>query len=305
MSSIRRLSLPASLFLVFAAALPASAEPRALAGRAKVYEHLAPNSLERISTPKALLAELKHPNVPPTRLWQLLEHGEKVECLACIPHVSRLLYSGHAKNREIAAWWLRRRIFGVFGPGEVYSQVVSTLTDASQSEERRAYAANALGEFLNPSGIKHVARAIVEDESPLVRRAAVEALQRLNHEGPSRELGSALSDPDESVRLAALRAATSIHVFSSPDKLAELLGDESPAVRKRAAEALGALKIADAVVGLVAVVSDEDESPDVTAAAIWALGQLGDPAGKASIEARRDDPNPLIRSAAAIALRRL
>src|SRR5690606_17173109 len=134
--------------------------------------------------------ELKHPNIAPMRLWKLLEHGEKVECLACIPYVSRLLYSGHAKNREIAAWWLRRRIFGVFGPGEVYSRVVSTLSDAKQSEERRAYAANAIGEFLNPAGVKHVARAAVDDPSPLVRRAAVEALQRLNHEGPAQELGT-------------------------------------------------------------------------------------------------------------------
>ena len=33
------------------------------------------------------------------------------------------------KTREIAAWWLRRRIFGVFGPGEVYQQTVQTLAD--------------------------------------------------------------------------------------------------------------------------------------------------------------------------------
>jgi hypothetical protein len=26
--------------------------------------------------------------VPPTRIWKVLEHGEKVECLACIPVVS-------------------------------------------------------------------------------------------------------------------------------------------------------------------------------------------------------------------------
>ena len=56
---------------------------------------------------------------PAAAIWQALEHGEKVECLDCIPAVEKLLYDGNAKNREIAAWWLRRRIFGVFGPGEV------------------------------------------------------------------------------------------------------------------------------------------------------------------------------------------
>ncbi len=37
-----------------------------------------------------------------------LEHGEKVECIECIPTVSQLLYNSNARNREISAWWLRR-----------------------------------------------------------------------------------------------------------------------------------------------------------------------------------------------------
>ncbi len=41
---------------------------------------------------------------------------------------------GTAQTREIAAWWLRRRIFGVFGPGQVYQQTINTLaTDATRS----------------------------------------------------------------------------------------------------------------------------------------------------------------------------
>ena len=49
-------------------------------------------------------------------------------------------------SREIAAWWLRRRMVGVFGPGEVYSQTVQTL-QTDPDPVRRSYAANALGEF--------------------------------------------------------------------------------------------------------------------------------------------------------------
>ncbi len=52
------------------------------------------------------------------------------------------------KTREISAWWLRRRIFGVFGKGEAYEQIINTIGDQSVSPLKRAYAANALGEFL-------------------------------------------------------------------------------------------------------------------------------------------------------------
>ena len=51
------------------------------------------------------------------------------------PSVEKLLYDANAKNREISAWWLRRRIFGVFGPGEVYERMVTqTLANARRSE---------------------------------------------------------------------------------------------------------------------------------------------------------------------------
>jgi HEAT repeat protein len=274
-------------------------------GRAQVYKQLSENSLEHVTSADALLAEIKHPNLAPTRIWKLLEHGEKVECLGCIPYVKKLLYSSHAKNREISAWWLRRRIFGVFGPGQVYADVVSTLGDQNQSEERRAYAANALGEFLNPSGVKNLAAAVRRDSSPLVRAAAVAALQRMNTEGPDQELGYALSDESEQVRLVVLKAAMAVNVFSSVDAITQRLGDESPLVRRRAAEALGSMRIADAVVGLVALASPDERDAGVRSAAVWALGRIADPAGKAAVQDALDDSDALVRSSAKIALRRL
>ena len=113
---------------------------RVHSGRAKVYTQLAPESLESLSTPDAIKA-VSMPNVAPSRIWRTLEHGERVECLDCIPYVAKLLYDGHPKTREIGAWWLRRRIFGVFGPDGVYAQVVQTLGDPTASEGERAYAA--------------------------------------------------------------------------------------------------------------------------------------------------------------------
>jgi len=243
----------------------------------------------------------------PTEIWRALEHGERVECLDCIPVVSKLLYSDTAKTREISAWWLRRRIFGVFGPGQVYSQLVDTLKDQSAPEKRRAYAADALGEFLSAAGTRHVAEAIVFDASPLVRLSAVRALQRLNSAGPNGELAAAMSDADEQVRLAALAASTRVNVFRQVDQIALRIDDPSSAVRVAAIEALGALGAGDAVVALIAKLSRANEATSsVRAAAAAALGEIGDGAARPAVQAAYDtDMDRFVRDAARVALRRL
>ena len=276
-------------------------------GRSSVYSNLSDASLEATSTPAAILSLVQAPSsAAPTAIWTMLEHGERVECLDCIPYVAKMLYDGNPKTREISAWWLRRRIFGVFGAGQVYSQVISTVTDQNQSESARAFAANALGEFLEGAGIAPVSQALITDSSPVVRLAAANALIRLNNQGPNGELAVALGDSDEKVRLAALDGATHINVFTGVDKIAALISDSSAVVRRRTAETLGSMKISDAVVGLIAVTSPTNEADaGVRAAAVWALGQIADPQARDAVLAAANDVDPGVRSAAAIAVGRL
>jgi hypothetical protein len=308
----------AKRFLVSAAALGmavvsssagADPSPTTHAGRAKMYEQIDSSSLEDVSTQSTIrnmFREDGSPAVAPTRIWKVLEHGEKVECLSCIPLVSGLLYNSHPKTREIAAWWLRRRIFGVFGPGEVYSEVVATLGDGTQTEFRRVAAANALGEFLTRSGAKHLARAIREDQSSLVREASVKALQRMNSQGPNQELSYAMTDESESVRLAAVRAATRVNVFSDVASVVALVGDESPLVRRAAADSLGTMRVRDAVGGLSALASENnEEDAAVRKAAVWALFQIGDASARSVVEAATRDSDRFVRDAAVTALRRM
>jgi hypothetical protein len=282
----------------------ASAEPNTTSGRAEVYKQLDPESLEAVSTPKEIKGLLAA-NVPPTRIWKVLEHGEKLECPACVPVVSKLLYNSNSKTREISAWWLRRRIFGVFGPGQVYQQTLETLAN-DESEDRRVYAANALGEFLTGSGVPALSKAVVADRSPLVRLAAVKGLERLNSAGANGELTLALGDGEADVRLAALHAATRINSYTDIEAIVALMSDPSALVRRRTAETLGVMKAADAVAGLIALASPSEESDSsVRAAAVWALGQIGDPEARDAIMDARTDSDPSVRSAAAIASRLL
>ncbi len=279
---------------------------RATSGRAVAYQQFDRASLETVTTPERLM-RVAQGGFAPTEIWRALEHGEKVECLNCIPYVSNLLFNGNAKTREISAWWLRRRIFGVFGPGQVYERTVGTLNDKTQSETRRAYAAEALGEFLSAAGTRHVALAVVDDESPLVRLGAVRALQRLNTVGPNSELSVAMSDPDQNVRLAALHASTRINSFRDIDQIAARIDDASSTVRVRAIEALGALGARDAVIALIAKLLPANEAtPSVRAAAAAALGEIGDVAAREAVQQAHDtDTDRFVRDAASVALRRL
>jgi HEAT repeat protein len=283
-----------------------SADLRAHAGRAIAYQQLDRASLETVTTPERLL-RVAQGGYAPTEIWRALEHGEKVECLSCIPAVSKLLFDDDAKTREISAWWLRRRVFGVFGPGQAYSQMVAAINDPSVPEKRRAYAADALGEFLSAAGASHVALAATRDPSPLVRQSAVRALQRLNTVGPNGELALALADADEQVRLAAIHASTRVNVFRDVDQIVARLDDASSAVRTRALEALGALRANDAVVAMIAKLAPENEAaPSVRAAAAAALGEIGDDAARPAVQAAAaNDENRFVRDAARVALLRL
>jgi hypothetical protein len=283
-----------------------AADPNVHRGRAEVYKQLPTDSLETVSTAEQIMKFKTVDNIAPTRIWKVLEHGEKLECLGCIPIVSKLLYNSNSKTREISAWWLRRRIFGVFGPGQVYEQTLKTLGNSKETEAHRVYAANALGEFLSTGGVPALSKAAVADESALVRRAAVAGLERLNSSGVAGELSLTLGDADADVRLAALHAVTRINSFTDVASVVALISDSSSLVRRRAAETLGVMKAADAVAGLIVLGSaDQESEASVRAAAIWALGQIGDPAARDVIAAAQDDVDASVRSAAHVSARLL
>jgi len=236
-------------------------------------------------------------------IWEALEHAERVECLDCIPAVEPLLYDRNPRTREIAAWWLRRRLHGVFGPDEVYARAARTLA-SDPSAERRAHAADALGEMLTGLGATLVARALTGDPDATVRAAAARALGRLNDDGKG-ALGRALGDQDARVKVAALAAAGRINAWNDVPGVSRLLGDTSPLVRRRAVELLDAMRARDAVAGVMALAKGDPDA-DVRMAACHALGAFGDAAARPTLLAvAESDPSGLVKDHARIALRRL
>jgi HEAT repeat protein len=271
-------------------------------GTRAVYGDLPVSQIEGLSTGDQILAAAAQGT--PSLVWETLERGERVECLNCIASVEALLYDPSSPaTREIAAWWLRRRIFGVFGPGEAYERTVTTLK-SDPNATKRAYAAYALGEFLAAPGMDACGEALQKDADPVVRMAAASALGRMNSDG-SGALSKALTDGDRGVRLASLNAMGKVHMAVDAQPVSALLNDSDAVVRKRAAELLDHGRVKVSAQSLLKLAQNDADS-EVRLAACHALGSLGDGTVRSALEdIAQKDANSLVRDQARIAARRL
>lgn len=234
----------------------------------------------------------------PGKLRATLEYGERVACLACVPLLeAKLLGSADARVRELSAWWLRRQPFAA--PG-----ILTRLKGVVQSDpsaERRARAAEALGEFMDTHALSALTAAARGDADERVRAAAVRALARLNDEGSAPVLAQALADPALSVRAAALDVVVQVRAFRDYAALIPLLGDADAALRAHAATVLGELRIAAAENPLGALLIG-DPTPRVRKAAAWALGRIGGASvGGLLTQQHERERDPLVLSAIEIA----
>ena len=285
-------------------AAPRQVTPNATShGFASVYGEVSPDQAEFLSTSDAIRSAAA--SGAPTLVWEVLEHGEKVECLDCIAAVSPLLYDSNPKTREIAAWWLRRRILGVFGPGQVYEQTIDTLNNTTGDPVMRSYAANALGEFFAAPGVTACANVLMNNgDDPRVRAACASALGRMNSDGGG-ALAVGFTAADKTVKLASLASAVRVNAFSGVASLTALTGDGDADVRRRAVEALDGLRVVDSVAAVAGLVRTDGDA-GVRAAACHALGSFGDASTRTVLQnAAQSDTDTFVRDQAQIALRRL
>ena len=235
----------------------------------------------------------------PTALTAMLEYGERVECMECIPLLERkLLNADDGRVREIAAWWLRRRPFGY---GRIATRMRTVLTEDADPE-RRSRAAEALGEFLDVGGLPALSRAAIEDGTSEVRLSAVRALGRLNARAGQTVLVSAFEDEDALVRRAALDQVLRLNFWQDDEALVARLADEDASVRQRAAQLAGELDVEIAVASLIERLGSDD-APAVRKAAAWALGRIGGAdAGTALRDASESERDPGVQDALSVAL---
>ncbi|MCB9599640.1 MAG: HEAT repeat domain-containing protein [Sandaracinus sp.] len=238
-------------------------------------------------------------NTAPTTLVALLEYGERVECHACVPLLQRaLLEHRDPEVRRISAWWLRHRIFAL---APIMAQMQTVLaTDASAT--RRARAAMALGEFMDPSGFTFLRDAAMGDTAPEVRAAAVTALGRLNHGGALPVLSAALADTAVEVRRAAISQVLLVNFYRDETALMGALVDDDAEIRMRAARLLGTFRTSEAVPALVGML-ETDGNTRVRQAAAWALGRIGGETARGALRtAMTAEGDSLVQNAIEVAL---
>jgi HEAT repeat protein len=235
----------------------------------------------------------------PTGLTALLEYGERVECMECIPLLQKkLLDSDKPQVREMAAWWLRKRPFG-------YARAAVKMREVAMQDGdpvRRARAAEALGEFMDVRGLPALEHAATLDDSADVRLSAVRALGRLNARSGHPALVAAFEDEDAKVRRAALDQVTKLVFFADRDAVVARLADENAEVRLRAAQLVGELRAQAGRDGLIELLGS-DEHAGVRKAAAWALGRVGGSDARAALQSAKDDErDPGVLDAIAVGL---
>jgi len=235
----------------------------------------------------------------PVALKAALEYGERVVCNACVPLLeAKLLSSNNASVREMSAWWLRHQPFA--GPAILTNLKRVATTDPSV--ERRARAAEALGEFMDPFGLPALTQA-AKDVDPTVRAAAVRALGRLNNEGAGPVITASLSDPVVLVRAAALDVLLLVASLRDFSALLPVLADADPSLRAHAARLCGELRLATAETTLSALLAGDSAAP-VRKAAAWALGRIGGATGRSALVTQKArETDPFVQSAIEIAER--
>lgn len=237
----------------------------------------------------------------PVALQTLLEYGERVECHECVPLLEARMLDPRedARVREMAAWWLRRRPFGF---GAIMAETRAVL-ESDPDPARRAVAADAIGEFMDPHGVAHLGRALTSDTDVRVRLAAVRGLARINSAASLPFLSQALRDANAEVQGAALRVVLHVNFFRDHDALLPLLASDEGSIRRRAALVIGTLGVSAAVPALAAMVTGDTDDM-VRQAAAWSLGRIGTAEARAALrEAQGVESSPRVRDALEVALR--
>lgn len=282
--------------VLLALAAPAAAQGNdSAAGHDRRRGELSPGT--QAPTQDVLMAAIEGGS--PEQLSRILEYGERVECHSCVPLLQRqLLEHDDARVREMAAWWLRRRPFGF---AAVFREIRMVLANDADPV-RRARAAEALGEFMDPNGVVHLTAAL-DDADARVRAAAVRGLGRINSPAGIAGIVRAFTDTDPRVREAAVAQVLYVNFFREHEALMGLLADDDAQVRRRAALALGTFRVQEATPALSAMLAGDADAM-VRQAAAWALGRIGNGDARAALTARRNvEEVSLVRDAIEVALR--
>jgi hypothetical protein len=155
--------------------------------------------------------------------------------------------------------------------------------------------------------------ALLKNSSVTVRKAATEALVSIKTGAALDALQTALDDSDREVRIAAARGIGSLRYQPARARLetvlqSKIVRDADLTEKMAFFEAFGSVANAESVETLDKLLNGKKllggrESPELRACAAMALGKVGTPASRASLERSAQDKEPMVRNAVMKALR--
>lgn len=207
---------------------------------------------------------------------------------AALPELLHYFPRAPGSERALVAFLL-----GELGCRDGIGQLVTGLTDDNPS--LRASCAVSLGR-LAIQGVSRQLAELLEDGSPQVRDAAMEALQRVCGSDPG-ELALLCAELSQSVLPVKRRdAALLLGCLGDGDRLSLLAKDEDPLVRRAAIASLAKVGQPQLVPHLTMALSDEE--PEVRVAAAQALAEIGGPQVLKPLLLALSDNDPWVQSAA-------
>jgi HEAT repeat protein len=153
---------------------------------------------------------------------------------------------------------------------------------------------------------------LLSHDDAVVRRTVVESLIRIRTSLALDAIQQALDDGDRDVRVAAARGLATLRYAPARSRIEEMLDSrivrDADLTEKIAFfEAYGAIATTESVVLLDRMLNGRrlfgKESPEMRACAAMALGRVGSPAARASLQKSSAESNPIVRNAVMKALR--
>jgi hypothetical protein len=210
---------------------------------------------------------------------------------------------------RVEALQLRLRA-AIEGLGRAHPQILADLVK-SNDDAVIIGAARLAGQIGLTQAVPAIAN-LLTNPTMQVRRGAVEALVQIKSGAALDALQGALEDNEREVRIAAARGLGSLRYQPARARLEDVLQGkivrEADLTEKIAFfEAFGAVANAESVVMLDKLLNGKSllrkQSPELRACAAMALGKVGTPASKASLERASRDDNPMVRNAVMKAMR--
>lgn len=174
------------------------------------------------------------------------------------------------------------------------------LLDHDAAVSVQASAALALGQFVMMGELGELAVPLFEaltsellsvarddNRALLVRCGALEAVSAASHTEVPKLIHDAYRSGEETLKISAVAAMGRTADPHWETRIVEELASVNPSMRYHAARAAGMIGLGGALPDLIELLDDPD--PEVMAASVWALGEIGGDDAQRALEALMDD----------------